>query len=475
MRHAEWQALKNKWEERIKEISECCKRNENHYEIQDGNIEFTDYKVRSKATGDHFGKVYEKNNIIYRVIYAEKTEEFKELWGSGLLQGLMEYRLIPQIVISGYKMENCSIVLQVERVEISPADIWTYSMVKDAALCISLIKAVSNNMGYYLIDGHSNNVTFHKGKPIMTDIGSIQKKTDRDINCAKEVVLTLCFRMLFDMIGNSLLSRKLIYNELDNSGRIFPFKNEDSKRENVNALRIFRRYHLRSGIRTQWIIHKIFDELDIRPCYIDYLFQVKEKCRMLPYAETDYSIWTEMLLQNQIHVHEMAELGSMGGELCKKIKNDNISDYVKILEYDERIGDYTYNRIKNNNKLINIYLFNYFYRTDEWRFSIVQADLICIADIWTNIYIYTPWELVDVFYALYRLTRKYVMFSYYPEQEIQNKSFRGKCKENKYLDIEVSEVKKELQKWFEIIDMKENGSHKDRYFVFLLEKKGKVL
>jgi hypothetical protein len=471
MNHTEWKQLKLKWDIIINEITACCEKYKNNNDVNIGVIEFTDYKILSKSNGDPFGKVYEKNQYIYRAIRKEKATEFIELWRSGLLQGLMEYKLIPNVTISKYKMCEYPIVLEVEKMDVSPANLWTFSMVKDAALCTSLIKTVSNNMGYFLVDGHTNNITFHDGRAVLIDIGSIQKRDGRDINCGKEVVMTMGFRMVFDIIGNSIMTRKLIYDDMDNGMRISPYVKEDSKRECVNALKVLKKYHIRSGLRTQWIIHKVFDELDIKPCYIDYLFQMKinKEFKNARYEIMDYSIWIDMLLRNGVQVGTVAELGEMGGALCKNILQHGIAKKARILEYDERYGECTYWKMKEAESNINVYLFNYIYKAEERSISAVKSDLLCISDIWNNMYVSSYWGIEDIFNALYILTNQYVIYSYNTDQVIKSKLFLPK--EFREKELKDNYIRCICEKWFDIVDMQETTEGKENYGICLLKKK----
>lgn len=380
----------------------------------------TDFDIVSKVSGDNYGIVLKKSGKFYRAIREKRENDFIELWNSGLLQALMEYDLIPSIRVTDYYIEGFSVIVEVEKIDIISPEIWTMSILLESALCISLIREVAKRRGFFLIDGHTNNVGFKNGSLVLFDIGSIDNEKiinkfgGRDINCGKEVVMTCCYRLIFSMIGNMALSRWQVYDECNNGIRVIPFHREDTNREFILALKIFKKFHIRSGIRYRWILHKVFDEFDIKPFFIELLFEIKESgLRKPPYCDRNYLQWVELLKRNSVVVDFVGEMGGACGKICENIIKNKMAARGAVYEYNERYAEYSVKSIKQNGGDINVYLFNYLYSIREDILNSIQPDIAVLVDA-NNNNNYMP-LFCDLDLMLYRLslsTKRYVLCSF---------------------------------------------------------------
>ena len=92
--------------------------------------------------GDQMGKVFSFRGEIYRGIVKESEEDFWRLWESGVLQGLAEQNIIPEVKIADFKTEEFSLVLHVEKIYIQKNTLWSYAMVLDACILIGILYSV---------------------------------------------------------------------------------------------------------------------------------------------------------------------------------------------------------------------------------------------------------------------------------------------------------------------------------------------
>jgi len=127
-------------------------------------------------TVDPLGRVFEYEGNIYRGIYKHQEGYFYEIWNSGVIQELIDKNLFPKAeIVNDLKHESYPILVKLEKIVYTDPTMWTFSMLKDAAITILKVQSVCNKYGYELIDGHLNNVSFKDTSAIFIDMGSITK------------------------------------------------------------------------------------------------------------------------------------------------------------------------------------------------------------------------------------------------------------------------------------------------------------
>ena len=216
-------------EDFVREMNACAETFEADFPR---NERLTDYEILS-FNGDRMGKVLRKEGEIYRGIYRESADDFREMWKTGLLQTLSAHGWIPETEISGYYTDEYPIILKHRTVDMNASKLWSYNMVREAAIRISLIQNIARRAGFTLHDGHMNNVTFHEGKPVFTDIGSFVKDRGQNTVCNREIVFSGCYRCVFRQLGNFMLSRNQTYDESNNMIWMTPRYYDDLTEEYV--------------------------------------------------------------------------------------------------------------------------------------------------------------------------------------------------------------------------------------------------
>ncbi len=136
--------------------------------------ELNDYSTNYSPL-DPIGVVIFKENKVYRAIYEKSKDEFIELLNTGILQVFADYGFIPKFKVTNYFIEDCPIVIEIEKLKIIPACFWNFSMLmEEAKLKLSMLE-ILREFNYGLRDGHTGNVSFNGKNPIFFDIGSFEK------------------------------------------------------------------------------------------------------------------------------------------------------------------------------------------------------------------------------------------------------------------------------------------------------------
>lgn len=421
----------------------------------EGRFLFEDYKILS-FNGDRMGKVFSKNGEIYRGIYKESCDVFKELWETGLLQVLSLNGFIPKTEITGYYTSEYPIILKHEQVQIVASKLWNTEMLKDAAILISLIRYLSEKVGFTLHDGHMNNVTFHEGKPVFTDIGSFVKNTGQKTVCNKEILFSGCYRCIFRQLNNSILSRIQPYDEENNAIWLQPRYYDDLTREYYSALKKYMVYHRHhSSLVARDILHRMFYFYDVKPAYIDLVFsrnfQANPEKEVSDAIKADIDHVVDALSELQWNFKSAADLsnsrGMLGWRLFTKFKIP-----VTSIEYSDDASNAAYTFYKNEYVSGNTLEFHYLYGCDQASRKAVQADLVIALDITHNVISYQQYRMDSLFNSVRKMTNHYVLVTYYPDRGIPDRYIPMSNEEG------IEEVKQCFGQFFDLIEIKEISS-----------------
>lgn len=125
---------------------------------------------------DEIGRIIFWEGEVLRAIYPSEEHRVRELFESGLVDALTEARLIPLTEVVDYEVDGFSLVLRHEKIEpIVFPNQWSYSMLKDAGVCLLQVNQIAMRYGYQTIDGHGFNILFKLNQPVFVDLGSFIK------------------------------------------------------------------------------------------------------------------------------------------------------------------------------------------------------------------------------------------------------------------------------------------------------------
>ena len=400
--------------ELVDEINEY-KNSMNHQKKINPSIQFSDYKIAS-YNGDRMGKVLIKSGQIYRGIYSESCDDFYELWNTGILQVLGERGYIPRTEISEYYTKEYGLILHHDTVEMSASVIWTFSMLKDACIHAVLINTILKSFGFKLHDGHLNNLTFNKGKPVFTDIGSIVKDRGQLNYFEKELVFSGCYKMMFLQMGNSALSRVQVFDENNNSIWIFPRQYNDYQREYRFMLKQYKHnWRLNRLSLSRQIADKIFDGYEVKPEYIENLFSNSSFSPILkpiPNLNRDSQCIVDEL--RNMEFASVLLFGGTGGQPIKSLLELPQVTKATCVEFEYAYAEEAYNYLKNNDLNANLYLYHHLYAADEDTIKLLQSDVVVANDIVNQVITVQKYKLDSLCKAVHKLTKKYALVTVYP-------------------------------------------------------------
>lgn len=128
---------------------------------------------------DKFSTVYLGEDKVYRVIRSAGERIFEQLNEQKLLAKLSSYGVIETGEADRLEFDGSPcVVLQHPKIPfVTHPGEWTSSMLRDAAVFLLELNARLDDHGLILKDAHLLNVTFHRGRPIFLDFGSITNST----------------------------------------------------------------------------------------------------------------------------------------------------------------------------------------------------------------------------------------------------------------------------------------------------------
>jgi hypothetical protein len=132
-------------------------------------------QVNPSSYRDTSGFVFKENGLIQRAIYQNYLIHYNQLVQSGLFNKLVKSGLLishEEIVDHGLAFGK--VIQPTQLSYISYAYEWSFSMLKDAAICTLQNALTALEHGMILKDANTHNIQFYKGKPILIDTLSFE-------------------------------------------------------------------------------------------------------------------------------------------------------------------------------------------------------------------------------------------------------------------------------------------------------------
>lgn len=401
-----------KFDDQVKEIYAAIE-NYAHSTHQD-EIKISDEKTLIPTTdiqmlsnmGDQMGKVFLYKGDVYRGIFEQSKDDFVRIWSQGVLQGLAECNIVPKAKIADFRTEEFPIVLSVEKVYMQKNTFWGYSMVVDACVMISLLYTVLQKCNLTLCDGHLNNVSFNKGKPIFVDIGSIIPK--RPTGAMEELSFSGLYRLLFGLLGNCMLYRLPSHDGDNFNIYVKPRFYNQYTREYRYCLKKFKwLMFTHGGIKKYTIAHRMFDLYDIKPEYIELLFDESQ----VYHSEIEPDIWdtfSAMVDWEEIKGCTVVDIGGTYPIINNAIKKGCYFKFARFLDFDEKRLDYYYRDYLGCTD-ISFGLVNYLYLHSEEQIDNLKSDAVFCLNPCLNNASFQGINIQSIAYALHRLGMEYAI------------------------------------------------------------------
>ncbi len=392
-------------------------------EAEKGTVLFEGFRILS-YNGDIMGKVLSRDGHIYRGVYKESVPAFLRLWNSGLLQVLGDNGYIPVTTVTDYYTEEYPIIMEHEIVDMSTSKSWNLLMIKDACIAMAIIKRAAASVGYTLYDGHLNNMTFHAGRPVFTDIGSIVEDNGHNTGYTTELFFAGLYRLVFAGIGNSVMRRIQIYDEDNNSIWITPKYYDDAVFECYKALKAFKRYHFwHSSPLCSWMIFRMFDCYDARPEFIELVFgKTAGTAANSEQAAADIEPTVSTLEKLQLDFASAVDVGGTSGRLALEMHR-RLSVKVLAAENDEARSHRAYELFRKEKAPINTMMFQYLYGADDGTRDYVRSEAAIALDITHNMRSYQRWKPDSLINSLSKMTEKYAVVTFHPDEKYSTECF----------------------------------------------------
>ena len=170
-----------------------------------------------QSYGDPNGRVFGWQDQIYRGIKRQKTDFYKELVNSALIQTLIQKQVLIPTEITNLQLLNYGLVLKHKKLPIiSYAFEWSFDALKDAALVILSLQAELSKNGLTLQDAHPWNVLFDGSHPLFVDFCSIVPAVDRSWRAYDEFRRFFLNPLRLMSEGQGRIARWLLHD--DNAG-----------------------------------------------------------------------------------------------------------------------------------------------------------------------------------------------------------------------------------------------------------------
>lgn len=142
-------------------------------------IDETQIEYNFNSCFDEYGRVFKYNNDFLRGIYDHSVSVVEEYFSSGLIDRLVEEKLIPKTDISNYYSEKFPLILVHEKITpvLYPTE-WSFDMLKKASLMTLRLMKVLLEYGYVLKDAHYWNILYKDDEPVWCDITSFKKANE---------------------------------------------------------------------------------------------------------------------------------------------------------------------------------------------------------------------------------------------------------------------------------------------------------
>ena len=414
-------------------------------------IKIKDLNFCGSSVADTFGRVFEYGGEYYRLVYKGSEAFCRELLESELFHQLVQKRYIPHTTITyELQIEGNPLILKHEACCINKPYEWSFEMYKDAAIHILKVNELCGEYGFELKDAHPFNITFHNGKPVFIDIGSITKKSGKEWCAQEEFLQITCLPLLLWANGEYCIARHILEsNDMYAGYRVLPqqtfFETPFFRQKLVLgtnfSIRI--RKHLftttnKTLIHFFCIANKISkrilkkkpfhistEDVFVNPT-IDYLSNLTLKRTDTEWGEYQnydkiekhYPRFVRIIGLIREHcpeVENVIDLAGNGGNLAILLHRTNIFKHILTVDYDGSAADKAYTYFKSNGLPIDSLYTNVIYPFDPLSFyKRVQSDIVIACALTHHLILRQGIPLYAIFEKFSFYTKKYIVIEFMP-------------------------------------------------------------
>lgn len=176
------------------------------------NFQISDDEIIYCDSGfDPIGRIFYYSDKIFRIINTEHVDLVQSILNTDFFNELQNLNLMPKTKIANIEFGDNALILEHEKlIETSPSQ-WTFSMLKDAALCTLKVNKILNDHGYELKDAHPWNILFKNNSPVFIDFGSIKPITNKNKWVAQyEFIKAFVLPLMLWANGEGFFARKML-------------------------------------------------------------------------------------------------------------------------------------------------------------------------------------------------------------------------------------------------------------------------
>jgi hypothetical protein len=140
------------------------------------------------------GVVFRWRGKLYRAIPPQRVELIRQLFGSGLIDALVEQRMFVPSRVTDLELDGYGLIVEHEQIRtVTYPREWTFSMLRDAGLLIVRLNELASRYGFQTQDCHCYNVLFSGEAPRYVDLGSFTRSSARGLLSRDEFLRSYCY------------------------------------------------------------------------------------------------------------------------------------------------------------------------------------------------------------------------------------------------------------------------------------------
>lgn len=414
-------------------------------------LEIKDLNFSNISIADNVGRVFFYKKNIYRIINKTAEPDCYNLLNSELFAELIRLNFIPKTTISNLKIEGYDLVLQHEKLLVTEAYEWTFTMLKNATKFILDLNQLCNRYGYELKDAHTSNILFKNGNPLMVDFGSIVKRNNSDSQWRglQEFYYSFITPLLLWQRKELYFSRLVL---ADQKVKVFPSQSIDDVPYINQLLKPYYYYSIRFlskkiiNCNSEFIV-KISNEIN----KITNVFFTKKKYTIIQYRKKFKIINVELinkpLLDTQWNNYHndfyntsnyeqgnnrfsrlitllnlycsdgktMIDLAGNQGYFSSMVSTQLKLDKIIISDYDENALDLAFKYTLKNKLNLDVVLLNFMLLVNvESTINRLKSDIVVALAVTHHLILSQNYAISAIFERISNFSNKYVMIEFMP-------------------------------------------------------------
>lgn len=362
---------------------------------------------------DPFGKVFFKDNRVFRGVFKDYVNSCKELLDSDLVNELIEKDLIPRTTMTEYETDDCSLVLEHEKVTYTQPSEWVFDMLKDAGIAILEINNICKKYNFCLKDAHPWNIAFKNNKPIFLDFGSIVRRNEKsDDFFIQEYKNTVLFPLILWSKGEDLIAQAVLANPANMYKFTIPSAAlSGSSLVNSVLMSLAEAPRVDEDYVKNIYLSKTEDTMWKE--YQDEFFRELENNKLCDRFQRFGRI-KELLEEFSPDAETIVDLAGNMGAMTYYLEKKGKYKRIINTDYDENAVAVSYKRFKETKSKTETYLINFMLPKNREVFNYFESDVVLGLAVTHHLILSQNFSLEFVFDRMAAFSKKYVYIEFMP-------------------------------------------------------------